>query len=106
MNGNIYLVPDFTDNYFYPSAEQLWSCIGLNNAEDEDADFGKKKIIFSDEAHFDLGGYVNKQNCCIWGTENPNAYIETPTHPKGVTVWCRFWSIGIIWPPVFFEDEQ
>ena len=28
----------------------------------------KKKIIFSDEAHFDLGGYVNKQNCCIWGT--------------------------------------
>ena len=25
----------------------------------EDADFGKK-IIFSDEAHFDLGGYVHK----------------------------------------------
>ena len=23
----------------------------------------KKKIIFSDEAHSDLGGYVNKQNC-------------------------------------------
>ena len=39
----------------------------------EDADFGKKKIIFSDEAHFDLGGYVNKQNCRIWGTENPQA---------------------------------
>ena len=35
----------------------------------EDADFGKKKIIFSDEALFDLGGYVNKQNCRIWGTE-------------------------------------
>ena len=38
--------------------------------------FGKKKIIFSDEAHFDLGGYVNKQNCRIWGTENPHAYSE------------------------------
>ena len=25
-----------------------------------------KKIIFSDEAHFDLGEYVNKQNCSIW----------------------------------------
>ena len=25
----------------------------------EDSDFDKKKIIFSDEAHFDLGGYVN-----------------------------------------------
>ena len=23
-----------------------------------------------------FGGYVNKQNCCIWGTENPHAYIE------------------------------
>ena len=57
-----------------------------------------KKIIFSDEAHFDLGGYVNKQNCRIWGTENPNAYIEKPTHPKRVTVWCGFWSRGIIWP--------
>ena len=30
-----------------------------------------KKIIFSHEAYFDFGGYVNKQNCCIWGTENP-----------------------------------
>ena len=29
----------------------------------EEADFGKKQIMFSDEAHFDLGGYVNKQNC-------------------------------------------
>ena len=35
-----------------------------------------KKIIFSDETHFDSGGYVNKQNCRIWGTENPHAYIE------------------------------
>ena len=26
-------------------------------------------------------GYVNKQNCRIWGTENPRAYIEKPTHP-------------------------
>ena len=35
----------------------------------------KKKIIFTDEAHFDLGGYINMENCCIWGTENPHAYI-------------------------------
>ena len=33
----------------------------------EDADFDKK-IIFSDETNFDLNGYVNKQNCHIWGT--------------------------------------
>ena len=40
-----------------------------------------KKNIFSDEAHFDLGGYVNKENCRIWGTENPHACIEKPAHP-------------------------
>ena len=28
-----------------------WACDQLT----EDADFGKKEIIFSDEAHFDLG---------------------------------------------------
>ena len=54
-----------------------WACDRLT----EDADFGKK-IICSDEAHFDLGENVNKQNCRIWGTENPRAYIEKPTHPK------------------------
>ena len=39
-----------------------------------------KKISFSDEAHFDLGGYVNKQNCRIWGTENPHAYDPKTSH--------------------------
>ena len=51
-----------------------WACDRLT----EEADFGKK-IIFSYEAQFDLGGYVNKQNCRIWGTEKPHAYIEKPT---------------------------
>ena len=69
-----------------------WACDRLT----EDADFGQKKITFSDEAHFDLGGYVKKQNCRIWGTENPNAYIEKPTHPKRANVWCGFWPIDLI----------
>ena len=64
-----------------------------------------KKIIFSDETHFNLGGYVNKQNCSIWGTETPLAYIEKPTHIKRVTVWCGFWFRSIIWP-FFFENKN
>ena len=63
------------------------------------------KNIFSDEAHFHLGGYVNKQNSGIWGTKYPHAYIEKPSHPKRVTVWCGFCSKSII-GPFFFEDEQ
>ena len=66
--------------------------------------FGKK-IIFSDEAQFDLDGYVNKQNCRIWGTENLHAYIEKPTHPKRVTVWYGF-SSRAIFVPFFLEIEQ
>ena len=66
----------------------MWACGRLG----EDADFDKK----SDEAHFDLGGYVNKQNCRIWGTENPHVYFEKPAHPKRVTVWCEFCSRRII----------
>ena len=61
----------------------MWLCIRLNNAVKwacdrltEDSDFAENKIIFSDEAYFDFGGYVNKQSCRIWGTENPHAYIE------------------------------
>ena len=68
-----------------------WACNRLT----EDASFGKE-IIFSGEAHFELGGYVNKQNCSIWDLENPHAYIEKPTHPKRVTVWCGFWSRSLI----------
>ena len=98
---------DLTDNYFYPTAERIWLCIRLNNAgkycDITFVDFGKK-TIFTDEAHFNLGGYVNKQNCNIWGTENPHAYTENTTHPKRVCL-CGFWSRGII-GPFFFENEQ
>ncbi|GFU54627.1 hypothetical protein TNCV_2161001 [Trichonephila clavipes] len=36
----------------------------------------------SDEAHFWLNGYVNKQNCRIWSEANLQVYVETPLHPE------------------------
>ncbi|XP_023021061.2 uncharacterized protein [Leptinotarsa decemlineata] len=36
-----------------------------------------KQIFFSDEAHFWLNGYVNKQNCRIWSKGNPQVYVKT-----------------------------
>ncbi|GFV62254.1 uncharacterized protein TNCV_985181 [Trichonephila clavipes] len=44
-------------------------------------------VFFSDEAHFWLNGYVNKQNCHIWSEANPQVYVETPLHPEKLTVW-------------------
>ncbi|GFW43939.1 hypothetical protein TNCV_231781 [Trichonephila clavipes] len=55
-----------------------------------------KRILFSDEAHFWLNGYVNKQNCRIWSEAYPQVYVETPLHPEKLTVWCALWAGGII----------
>ena len=64
-----------------------------------------RKIVFSDEAHFQLSGYVNTQNCRIWKENNPRVIIQSPIHPRKVTVWCGLWFGGII-GPFFFEDEN
>ncbi|GFU05001.1 hypothetical protein TNCV_1290941 [Trichonephila clavipes] len=54
-----------------------------------------KRLLFGDEAHFWLKGYVNKQNCRIWSEANPQVYVETPLHPEKLTVWCALWAGGI-----------
>ena len=74
----------------------------LTMAENNDIDFGK--ILFSDEAHFQMEGYVNKQNCRIWGSENPHYSIIKPLHPKRLTVWCGISSEMIIGPVIFSEN--
>ncbi|GFX07080.1 transposable element Tc3 transposase [Trichonephila clavipes] len=64
-----------------------------------------KRILFCDEAHFWLNGYVNKQNCRIWSEVNPQVYVETPLHPEKLTFWCALWAGGIIGPYFFKNDE-
>ncbi|GFW00135.1 DUF4817 domain-containing protein [Trichonephila clavipes] len=64
-----------------------------------------KRILFSDEAHFWLNSYVNKQNCLIWSEANPQVYVETQLHPEKLTVWCTLWAGGIIGPYFFKNDE-
>ncbi|GFX53710.1 hypothetical protein TNCV_1596561 [Trichonephila clavipes] len=51
-----------------------------------------KRILFSDEAHFWLNGYVNKQNGRIWSEANPQVYVQN----KKLTVWCALWAGGIL----------
>ncbi|GFV85551.1 transposable element Tc3 transposase [Trichonephila clavipes] len=64
-----------------------------------------KRILDSDEAHFWLNSYVNKQNCRIWREANPQVYVETPLHPEKLTVWCALWAGGFIGPYFFKNDE-
>ena len=64
-----------------------------------------RKIIFFDEAHFWLNGFVNKKNMRYWSATNPNVLLETPLHPQKVTVWCGFHAGDVI-GPYFFMDEN
>jgi hypothetical protein len=64
-----------------------------------------KHIIFSDEAHIHLSGFVNKQNCRVWGNENLRVTHEHQMHPQRRTVWCGFWAGGVI-GSFFFEEEE
>ncbi|GFV42246.1 hypothetical protein TNCV_3164771 [Trichonephila clavipes] len=63
---------------------------------DSSWDRARNPWLMSDEAHFWLNGYVNKQNCRIWSEANPQMHVETPLHPEKLTVWCALWAGGIL----------
>ncbi|GFV93853.1 hypothetical protein TNCV_367521 [Trichonephila clavipes] len=56
-----------------------------SSPEDEQEKQGESRD--SDEEHFWLNGYVNKQNCRIWSEANPQVYVATLLHPEKLTVW-------------------
>jgi len=53
------------------------------------------KIIMSDEAHFQLTGYVNKQNYRVWRSDRPDTLEERLLHAKRVTVWAAVSADGL-----------
>lgn len=62
-----------------------------------------QNLIMSDESHFHMNGFVNKQNCRIWGSANPRAVYQRKMHSMKCTVWCGVTYEKII-GPYFFED--
>jgi hypothetical protein len=45
-------------------------------------------LLMSDETHFHLSGFVNKQNFRYWSARNPIELHERPLHSSKVTLWC------------------
>lgn len=76
------------------------ACVALLENVPEDA-----IVFYSDEAHFHLSGYVNKQNMRYWAANNPRELHQRPLHSPKVTVWCAISSVGIV-GPWFFEENQ
>ena len=80
-----------------------WAQRVIKMAEDDEQFWNK--IIMSDEAHFTLNGTVNKQNCRIYATENPQEIQEVTLHDEQVTVWCGVSAKTVI-GPFFFQNEN
>lgn len=74
-----------------------------NEMRDKFSNFNN--ILFSDEAHFYLNGFLNKQNCRYWAAENPRLKHQKPLHSPKVTVWAAIAKWGII-GPYFFENNR
>jgi hypothetical protein len=53
-------------------------------------------FFMSDEAWFNLSGYINSQNSRYWSTENPHQFVETPLHAQKRGVWCAVSTRRII----------
>ncbi|GFS90920.1 hypothetical protein TNCV_3027661 [Trichonephila clavipes] len=112
ISSELYLMSQWFNEYSMNTCQVIYSQFGLaihqNDhqarrrfvewAQNEIAvvPYFHKRILFSDEAHFWLNGYVNKQNCRIWSEANPQVYVETPLHPEKLTVWCALWAGGIL----------
>ncbi|GBM93237.1 hypothetical protein AVEN_143177-1 [Araneus ventricosus] len=68
--------------------------------------FDVSMLWCSDEAHFHLDGYVNRQNWCIWGTEkSPLCNSEVPIPPTSDRLMCAFESRHC-WSDFFRADCQ
>ena len=62
-------------------------------------------VLMTDEAHFHLSGYVNKQNYGYWAPENPQELHQLPLHSERFTVRCGIASFGVL-GPYFFEHNE
>jgi hypothetical protein len=62
-----------------------------------------EKLVFSDEVTFHVCGKVNRQNVCIWGTENPHATMELIRDLPKVNVFCVI-STCKVYGPFFFAE--
>ena len=86
------------------NVRRLHFCQRINQAT-EQGTLNVNTIVFSDESHIYLDGFVNKQTCRYWSSERPVPVIQKPLHSRKVTVWCGV-SANRIYGPYFFEDAN
>jgi len=63
-----------------------------------------EKVQFSKEATFHVSGAVNRRNVRIWGSENPQAYVEHQRDSPKVNMFCAVSSQKVYGQ--FFSTEE
>ncbi len=58
-------------------------------------------VYFSDEAWFNLDGFVNSQNYRVWSSDNPHVFRTTTLHPQKIGVWAAVSRKRVIGPFFF-----
>jgi hypothetical protein len=62
------------------------------------------RILWTDEAIFQVNGRINRHNCVYWSDKNLHLIIEQELNVPQVIVWGGIWSNGVV-GPYFFEDN-
>jgi len=57
-----------------------------------------ENILWSDEAVFHIGGFVNRHNSHYWAAHDPEVTVEKMQNRPKLTVWCGMTATKVIGP--------
>jgi len=57
-----------------------------------------ESILWSDEAVFHIGGFVNRHNCYYWAAHDPEMTVEKMQNRPKVILWCGMTATRVIGP--------
>ena len=99
-----YKLPILHKLYEDDSDRRLEMAVWFQVQLEEDPDFVRRNILFSDEANFYVSGEVNRQNCRYYSQDNPHFMLDSKEHsgPK-IMVWCGLWRDHVLGP--FFFNQ-
>ncbi|GBM41918.1 hypothetical protein AVEN_142896-1 [Araneus ventricosus] len=106
MRHNLHMFPNKIQTRQPPSVNDIDARYDFANAilqQVDEGDIDVGNIWFSDEAYFNLYGFVNRQNWRIWRTENPQVAAPSSLYSPKVMVWAAISSKGIIGQ--FFREQ-
>ncbi|CAF4941144.1 unnamed protein product [Rotaria sp. Silwood1] len=82
---------------------RLEFCEWILNSTQEDPTL-LDRILWTDEATFQINGCVNRHNCVYWSDTNPHFIIEQKLNVPQAIVWGGIWSNDVVGPLFLKQD--